>query len=205
MSFWNFVKTYPWMFGIGGAILLVATVSLIYAYIVRPGDLGFMVRDGYGLKWEREEVPLPCFHSNDFPVEYLEAFERVRKRLCDSLGFEILLSCVPWSLQEALEEVPAGIVYLRVKDVSESDITAQTRHLYDKRSGRILSAEVIFSLELDPKYLDVVVLHEFGHVLGLDHDRERESVMYPVIVDRSADLSSRDVKRLREAYAPTPR
>lgn len=203
MSFWNFVKAYPWTFGLGGAILLTAIVGVIYAAVVRSGDLGFMMRDGCELKWDRGDIPVPCFHTKDLPEEYLVAFERGRKRASDLLGFQITSSCVPWSLQEVFEEVPAGIVYLRVKNASESVLVAQTRHLYDKRSGRILSAEVIFAFELDPTYLDVVVLHEFGHVLGLEHDRERSSVMHPTVVDRSADLTSKDVVRLKEVYAPS--
>lgn len=202
MSFWNFVKAYPWTFGVGGAILLTALVGVIYAAIVRPGDLGFMVRDGHELKWNRGDIPVPCFYAKDFPEEYLVAFERGRKRACDLLGFQIVSSCVPWSLNEALEEVPAGIVYLGFKNTFESVSVAQTRHLYDKRSGRILSAEVIFADEIDLTYLYVVALHELGHVIGLDHDRERYSVMYPVVVDRSTYFTSKDVDRLKEVYDP---
>ena len=45
-----------------------------------------------------------------------------------------------------------------------------------------------------------VWLHELGHVLGLGHDRLRDSVMWPTIQGRPGSLSNKDVKCLQKAY-----
>jgi hypothetical protein len=41
------------------------------------------------------------------------------------------------------------------------------------------SASITLQSDLSPVYLPVVAAHELGHALGLDHDAERDSLMYP--------------------------
>ena len=40
------------------------------------------------------------------------------------------------------------------------------------------SAAIILQQDLSPDYLPVVVAHELGHALGLDHEARRDSLMY---------------------------
>ena len=45
-----------------------------------------------------------------------------------------------------------------------------------------------------------VWIHEFGHALGLGHDRTESSIMYLSIEARPGELSEKDVRLLRDAY-----
>ena len=46
-----------------------------------------------------------------------------------------------------------------------------------------------------------IMLHELGHVLGLDHDESLESIMWHAVQDRPGTLTDRDIERLNEAYS----
>ena len=48
-----------------------------------------------------------------------------------------------------------------------------------------------------------VILHEFGHVLGLDHSKISEDVMSPYYIDNQYTLSPRDIKRVHDLYNPS--
>ncbi len=46
-----------------------------------------------------------------------------------------------------------------------------------------------------------VILHEFGHALGLAHDTDPAAVMYPVATARNPDLSASDIAGIHTLYA----
>jgi hypothetical protein len=73
-------------------------------------------------------------------------------------------------------------------------------------SDIILNGEdFIFSDDLRPRTFDVytVVLHEMGHVLGLDHVNKRNTIMYPFIAEAERKfLSNDDIKGVRAIYPP---
>ena len=200
---WAFVKSAPWTFGIGALVFALALGGVLYGVIARPGDLTFLVRDGHELRWDRGDLPVTCFHAKDLPAEYLSAYDGARAEIRERVGAELLSKCLPWALQTPPDGPASGLLYLRTRpprDGLEGAHGAQTEHRYDKRSGRILGAVLAADLDLPAELLPRVYLHEAGHVLGLDHDRESSSVMFPTAAGRPKALSKRDVGALRSAY-----
>lgn len=184
---------------LGGLVLLGALVGTTYAVVTRPGDLTFMQREGHELRWERSDLPVDCFYLPAVTDAYLAAYGRERASLREAAGGELLGPCVPWRLDPP-EHAPDGSLLLRLRPEEGTAHGAETRHRFDKRSGRILSADVALDRGLPADLLDRVVLHELGHVLGLDHDRESSSVMFEVASGRPKALSGRDVDALVDAY-----
>jgi hypothetical protein len=113
-----------------------------------------------------------------------------------------------WNFQEAplLPEDPVGVSWqdsAAIKDLSgdvaglggSSPVTSPAGTTY-LVSGTIALSKDFFA-HADHADKLAVVLHEFGHVLGLDHAGSRKDVMYPVLT--ATKLGPGDLEGLRRA------
>lgn len=50
----------------------------------------------------------------------------------------------------------------------------------------------------DEEDLVLILIHEMGHAIGLEHAGNPESVMYPMLQDQKAELSEEDIKMFQE-------
>jgi hypothetical protein len=206
---WNFIKGAKWTFLIGALILAVAAGGVIYAVATGEGDEGFLA------KWNKADLPATCTYNPD-------EIKGKRALLQDSwlatvshsaVALPLISKCQPWLINKPFpERPPVGGVLVRVgtpPEKEEDGVTVTTpfdaEHggstiLYHQADGSIGGA-VIWIAPNIPENLELVVwVHEFGHALGLAHDRTRDSVMYPVAGDRAAKFTDKDWKHLREAY-----
>lgn len=95
-------------------------------------------------------------------------------------------------------------------EVDPGSVLAFTSPVSAACTGVLLEVDVTFnavtvtwSTDLRSRRADVetVALHEFGHLLGLDHTNDRDAVMYPSIVDRvRRDLHPDDLAGVRALY-----
>lgn len=205
MNLKEMVKSHKWMFIVGGVVVLLAISGVIYGVITKAGDEGLMVRNGHELKWDRADFPVGCFYQSGYPADYANSYETARQRLNKAAGKTILGICTRWQLKKEIKEAPSGSILLRIRPVEERPDGyerhgATTEHRYNKENGRILAATVSVDDGLSGQLLYEVTLHELGHVLGLDHDRNKSSFMYPIALDRSGDLSKKDIDLLKEIY-----
>lgn len=208
---WDWIRSAPWTFGIGAVIFLAAVAGVVYAVIARPGDLTFLEVDGRQLRWDRTDLPLTCFHARNLPAEHLAAWEAARAEVRSGVGGDLVSKCLPWELADLPRRGPDGGVLLRLRTdedkcgeaevcVDAGERGGTTVHWRNLETGRLRAAAVLLDVDLRGDELRRAVLHELGHVLGLAHDRERSSIMFPTLTDRAADLSGRDLGALRDAY-----
>lgn len=69
-----------------------------------------------------------------------------------------------------------------------------------KIKGAVVRVNVEKLANVTPKVRFIVMAHELGHVLGLDHDESPGSIMYGKAAERDTEVTEHDRVLLREAY-----
>lgn len=69
--------------------------------------------------------------------------------------------------------------------------------IYEYRNGK--RTITIYQYDNERRLVRVLA-HEFGHALGLNHSKNKESIMYPVIQSDSLELTEDDVTALKERF-----
>jgi hypothetical protein len=197
---------------VAGALVLLSSVSmLIYAVAVREGDDGFMEAESGKLWWAEENLPLSCTHNN-IPHAHLAYYNAASEDINKAAGRRMFMPCVAWSIESPMPQYIDGTVVLRVLPYSDwgGDVVVESPYdahpggrtsLKVSDAGEILSAGVLIDSGVESNLLGHVWMHELGHVVGLGHDRRKDSVMFMDLSGRSSKLSPTDIKHLKEAYA----
>lgn len=114
---------------------------------------------------------------------------------------DLIDSAVTWWGPQLLrvvgEDEPADIVVVAHPDMVGR---AETRLNIDVLTCRAVSGLVLMPAVPDAEWGARMMVHELGHVLGLAHDDDPRSVMYPTVADNIFVATDADRTRLRLRY-----
>jgi len=154
------------------------------------------------IDWERSQFPLKTrsvVGSSSDPVDPIQAFQDASDFINQNLGFNAFVLA-----DDADVLITIGVPYDRN---TWSEPGGKTWH-YRTTEGR-LRANIQTANTGDTSMLNMVLIHEMLHVLGLAHDDWIGSIMYPVQQDGDRGvsfgrlwISDFDRAFLRSRYAP---
>jgi hypothetical protein len=171
-----------------------------YTYL---GEVLAESRDSVLHRWDDRatrpvRVYVPAATVANFQPEFLNAVRRALERWADA-GIPVRFTVDPDSTEAE--------VRFAWKVQFDIDRTGQTDLMWDQ-DGHILSALVTLATfdphgqPLGPSDVQVVAVHEMGHVLGLDHSSDSSDIMFANT--RVRDLSSRDIRTAQLLYELAP-
>lgn len=195
----NLIKSHPWTFGIGCAVLLAAIVGVIVAVVTKGGwkDRGLMTTDdGKPYKWSRENFPLGVWLHPDLPDAYYDAFIASRAFIHGHAKAVLFDQGTELPADFDIERLGEGQVVIAMSDVANPERPDHgNTALTVMPTGEIKRAVV----SLPPARNAVakpITLHELMHVLGYDHDESITSLMAPRLSDRPQQITDLDKQRL---------
>lgn len=191
-------------------VVMVVCAATIGTWLwIRRCDVrgGFMLSQGtrLPLRWRQQELPLTVYILPRADFALRAACHRAVLAFNRQTGLALFES-----LPQAVPDMPVGpSVVVEIARVDENGLirggdgrplVARTDLNWDPDTGYILSATIVLP-DASGDYHELL-LHEFGHALGLDHSLEDGSVMYPWLVCRREPgrLSWRDCAHLRRQY-----
>lgn len=185
-------------------VFVAAIVGVVLGIVLKGNrkDRGLMVREGKPLRWSPALHVIEVWFHPLLDVKWFAAFLRARLILNIAIGRQFIDQGEIRQRSEPWEPLPLGCLFFAPGREGDKfdDLHAYTEHEYEKTTGHIVTATV--TLLPDAKgFHDSIMLHEMGHVLGLDHDEAEDSIMFPSTVARPQGLSQADTKLLKATYA----
>lgn len=205
---WEFVKAAPWTCAVGALIFLGAVVGMIVAIATRGRwkDRGFMKYGDKPLLWFKEDLPITAMAHPELSLSWHATYRAAASRMNGVVGlrlFDPVIQETP-SGYRLNGPVPAGFILIwPCEPTGELQVDhGRTILKWRKPDGRIYAATV--EVPITAPQRAAVMLHELGHVLGLEHDDNNlGSIMYHKLSERVAPgvVTEDDAKRLRKAYS----
>ena len=189
---------------IGSALCMFAKVVVEISTPV-PGNTALISNTGYPMYWEREDFPLTISVQEGTNENLRYALEEAVLVWNGTVGhtvFEIreqhdaasrvhgLITFEERDLHNWGPGYFAGLTQYRLAN----SITGQI--------GQLHSASVWVDTNVHKDSYYLIVLHELGHTLGLAHDTDPSSCMFPLVALTMENIEGCDREHVRRMVAP---
>jgi hypothetical protein len=148
-------------------------------------DGGSIKTNGHETYWVEEDFPLWVLIDEHLPDTHIQAtIEAV-----DTWNTELSVQAFEPIIYDHSRTAPRGFGFVVVSMSDLGQSARDTRILGLARStlhvgtARMRASQIQFDEGLDETLLLVVMIHELGHALTLEHDNDCGSIMYPSVVN----------------------
>lgn len=189
-----------WSLSLLSYIVCVACI----AALPPPRNGGMLVsQSGAAYHWSPDSFPIPVFIDSSLS---LKAYQEVVDS-CNVWNAAVrgqVFNCGVPDEDAALVHVSMGQLGINASGNPVSGRAVFVLHTDDEGNdhGQILFASVYLDLEAEVSKYRQILSHELGHVLGLDHDNDKESLMYPSVIDTSWTIQPEDIRAVRAQMMP---
>lgn len=168
-------------------ILSLLFVSCRSASSPTPPTTVTQTSKGKHLRWP--EYPVKLMPTPDFMEVHGEPFVRATLMWNAKVGVDVFQPGLGHILVETSTTMPENC----------DTRTACTSLLYNDDTGEISVGLVTINPTTPMEFIDRVIMHELGHVLALDHDTDKESLMFPTVSNGPWYIETSDIEAIRNA------
>jgi hypothetical protein len=144
----------------------------------------FLTFNGDTVYWDHDAFPLLVTYSSNEPIELKEALRYSTDLWNEKVGKKIfsLMELKPDN-KILFDEIPGyriiKVGFGKLSKQNNIENLGETTSLYfGIRSGRKYSCFIRLNREMTADHYNGIMVHELGHVLGLKHDSDYNSIMY---------------------------
>ncbi len=157
--------------------------------------------------WVEHDFPLWVFIDKDMSELHVQTTLSACDAWNNTVGvrvFEPLL----WDYALPLPR-DVGVVGVSIRELGRRDgeiLNGLHRGLYHEGTQHRRASMIWFDDDLEDEFLEVVMIHELGHALTLDHDENPRSVMHPHVAQMPMPvfIMPEDAERIRRMAEGEP-
>ncbi|GAU26388.1 hypothetical protein TSUD_221150 [Trifolium subterraneum] len=212
------IKTYQKTFNLQDNGFLLNNQTLQQILLPRCGvpDINFeygFSRTNYlswpkGNKWLRKDTKLLTYGfapESNVSSDMIEVFKNALMRwstttmvlnFTEATSYDVANIKIGFYISnEGVEDVVVGDSVIILQNSYTSGVIRLNASKY-----WLLPTDKYPSWEDDEFDLETGAMHQIGHLLGLDHSFETDSIMYPIINQRKVDISDSDIANTNQLY-----
>ena len=158
-----------------------------------PSDFGFIKKYKIEWKWKKEHLPIKILVDPSVTETMMVSVAEAVQHINYTVGNTVFL------MPRRVKTHITGCVSISRRP-SLGKFGGVTHHMLDAEKGYIDNAWIELYQFNDARINYFVALHELLHALGMDHDKDENSILFSNIHSPLQKITEHDLNLLRETY-----